>query len=269
MNNEKFESKMRQELNSNTPDVLDRIKQSERFTIPEKPQKKSFLEIFNSRGVRYSLVSTFMIVILAVFMLRGTTENQVYASTVILDINPQIEITLDEDDKVMTVVALNNDGDTIINHDVEYKNMTLDEFIEYLIEKLDQQGIIISTEDNVILIHVDGVSESVKARVLEKLQERITAETVRHNKVMKFIKTNDVELTDDQLAEVNRVAKEYNINPARIIIIQRIRSLDDSYTIRELATKTMRELYNLENELTNPNNNQPYRNNDNGRSGAM
>lgn len=257
MNNNKFEHQFKSELSKKVPNVLEEIKSNQRFSIPEKPKHTSILSIFNSKGFRYSFASTIMIVILAVMMLSGNTETQVYASTITLEINPQIQITLDENDNVIEVTAINDDGDNIVNHDIEYKGLTIDELIEYLINKFDDQGILISNEDNVILIHVDGVSTEVQERVLLKVERKIEVEALRHNKIMKFVKTNEYNLTEKQVKELTSLAREFKVSPQRLILMQQIRSLDETHTLRELAKLNMRELYRLEKSLSESPNGNP------------
>lgn len=262
MKDTKFESIIKEEFTNEVPDVLENIKQSNRFFVPEKPKRLSVLDIFKLKSLRYSLASTFMIVILAVFFLRGTTENQIYASTVTFDINPQVEITLDEDDVVIGVTILNNDGQDIISQNVEYKGMTLDEFLEYFIGKLEEKGYIISTEDNVMLIHVDGVSEETKARVLAYVEAKITTEANKRNQVINLLKTNEIALTTTQKQAIARLSEQYDINPGRLILIYKIRAVDDSYKISDLSELTMKELNQIlldvspENPYSNNNNNQ-------------
>lgn len=267
MNTDKFKESIRQEFTKNTPDILNDIKQNERFFIPKKEEKSPFYNFLSFKSVRYSLVSTFLLVIVAVFMLTGETDNQVYASTIVLDINPQIEIVLDENDIVMTVSALNDDGITVIDKDIEYKGMTLDEVIEYIVAELDEQGYIISAEDNVVMIYVDGTSEEIQNRVLQNVESKLEKEGQKYNKIMRFVKTNDYDITPEEARELTELAAKYRINPGRLILIQQIRKIDDTYSVRELARMNMRDLYQLEKDLKENNNGQPFDNgNGNGNS---
>ena len=184
-------------------------------------------------------------------MINGNSTNQIYASTVTLDINPQIEITLDEDDIVISIIGLNDDGEEFLNHDISYQGMTLDEVVEVIVERLEEKGYIVSTEDNVMLIHVDGVSTEVTERVKLKMEEKMKNKMNQRGILMEYIKTNDIDLTPEQLQEANRIAKRLNINPGRVILIQQIIEKDDTRKPRDLKDLTMRELHNIHKDLQN------------------
>lgn len=249
MKNQEFESKMKQEFSKQVPDVLNKIKQSERFVVPTKEKKPFILTVFKSRGIRYSLMSSFLIVILAIFMINGNTDNQVYASTVTLDINPQIEITLDEDDRVIEVRGLNDDGVSFFQTTSNFKKMELDEFIELLVERLDERGYIVSTEDNTIMIYVEGTSDQIKERVLANVQSKILTEAQKRNRIVNFVKTNEIELTTRQVRAIKQFAENNDINPGRAILIYQIREIDDTYTIQSLQRMKMRDLNALYESL--------------------
>lgn len=246
----KFENKVKDAFD-NTPDVLNKIKQSDRFFVPQKEEKRSFLDIFRQKTFRYSFVSAFLLVILAVFLLNGDSSAQIYASTVTLDVNPQIEITLDENDRVISVIGLNDDGEEFLNQNIDYKRMTLDEVIEILVDRLEERGYIVSTEDNVMLIHVDGVNTEVTERVKLKMEEKMKNRMDQKGIKMEYIKSNDIELTPEQLQQARRLSEKHNINPGRVILIQQIIELDDTKRPRDLKEMTMRQLHNLHKQLQN------------------
>jgi len=266
MNNDNFKNKLKEEFSRTTPDILDKIKSDSRFEVPAKEEKSRIFDFFKLRSVRYSLVSTFMIVIVAALLFTGSTSTQVYASTVTLDINPQLQFTLDEDDTVIEVEALNDDGDEIFINNVKYKKMTITEVIEHIVDRLERNGYIVDNEDNVVMIYVDGTSDAVKERVLNKVQTNMNASIQARNKAVKFIKSNDYDITVAEAKVILELSEDYKINPGRLILIQQIRKIDDSYTIRQLGRLTMRELYNLEKDLKDAEDNtRPY--NDNNGNG--
>jgi len=264
---DQFKEEIKQQF-TDAPDILNRIKQDHRFFVPEKKQKSSIFDLFKSTGLRYSLTSAFILVIMFVVMLSSNTDTQIYAATVTLDINPQIEIILDEDDIVIEVNFLNDDGVEIFSKDIEYKGMTLDEVLELIIDRLDEEGIIISEEENIIMVHVEGVDQTVIDAVLDRVEQRIQYEGTARNKIMRIVRTNDIELTNEELAQIKELQDNYNINPGRVILIYRIQQMDDSYTISELTQMSMRELYNLEKALENNGNRRPF-DNYNNKNGVL
>lgn len=258
---DEFKNTLKNEF-TEAPDILHKIKSDPRFSLPEKPVKQSIFNIFKQPGFRYSFTSAFILVIMFVVMLNTSTETQIYAATVTLDINPQIEIVLDEDEIVMEVNFLNDDGLEIFSRDIQYKGMTLDEVLELIVNRLDEEGIIISDDENIVMVHVEGISEDVINTILGRVEARIQYEGTIRNKIMRVVRTNDIELDEQELTEIQQLQEEYNINPGRVILIYRILEMDDSYTVEDLMQLSMRELYALEQTLENNGNGRPFENND-------
>lgn len=257
---EDFKTKMKQDFSTQTPDILDKIKRDARFAIPEKEVKPSILDLFRSRGIRYSFVSLFVIAILGVMFLTTGTENQVYAATVTMEINPQIEILIDEDDLVMEVNLLSDDGTEIISNDISLKGKTLDEVLEYLIKRLVEEDYISSTDDNVLMFYVNGETIEIQERVLLRVEAKLNAEAEKYNRVINYLNANNIELTDQQIRRVQRIITDYDINPGRAAIIIKIIAESDAYTIEDLAPMKMRNLEqiyrNIVNQSQNENSNQ-------------
>ena len=251
MNND-FKKEFKDALNHEVPDILNKIKSDNRFKVPEKPQKQSIFDIFKSKGVRYVFSSVFVIALLTILFLNSDTDNQVYASTVTMDLNPQIEILLDEDDIVIEVNVLNDDGDVVIDRNIEYRGKTLDEVLEYIVKRLSEENYLIEGEENYMMIYVDGINEQVKERVLARVQEKVNQEAMKYNRLMNFVRTNDYDLTPQEVLRAQRIAEEYNVNPGRAILIIRIRNLTDEYTVLQLSRMKIRDLYALEEQLANP-----------------
>jgi ribosome-associated translation inhibitor RaiA len=243
-----FEKNIKQSLSENTPDVLNKIKQSHRFKIPEAPQKKSIFDVFKSRKFGYSFASAFMLVILAIVFINQPTE-QIYASTVTIDINPQIEITLDEDDKVINVVALNDDGTDIVSNIGEFKRVNINTVLEHLVNELYNEGYLENT-DNYMMVYVQGENIEIQERIQQMVEAKVLQEAQKYSRTLQFVRRNNLDYTPEELQQIKEISEEYNIHPGRIILIIEIRELDDSYTVLELKTMSVRELNMLYETLS-------------------
>jgi len=245
--NERFEDKMKNDFTSYTPDVLSKIKQSSRFKIPEAPQRRSLLDIFKLRKVRYTFASLFVVVLLTVAFLNQPAE-QIYASTVTLDLNPQFEITLDEEDKVIDIIALNDDGSEIIDALGKYKREEIQVIIEKMVQSLQQNGYL-NQEENSIMVYVEGVNEQVQVRVQAFVENKLQQEASKYQKTFEFVRRNNLDYNQTELNRINEFSQETKIHPGRVILILEIRDVDDSYTVEDLRGMSMRDLYNLYNTL--------------------
>lgn len=236
---------------SESPDILESIKKDHRFRIPEKKQSSIF-SFLKMNPYKLSFVSIFVIALIVVLGMNISSNTQVYASTVTIDINPSIEILLDEDDLVISVRALNDDGETMIEQDINYRRMNINQVIRRLINRAIDLGYIDEEDiDNVVYIHVSGNTTQVQDRVRTRVQERILEELSNRNCQGHVFRSDQFELTPEQRERVTSRALELGITPGKMIYIFSIDRLDidDEYSIEELAEMTLRELYRIEQQL--------------------
>lgn len=75
-------------------------------------------------------------------------------STITLDINPSIEINLDRNEKVKSIIALNDDAKDIL--DDNYKGKSLDDTFEIIITNLVEKGYVNKENELDVVLYVDG-----------------------------------------------------------------------------------------------------------------
>ena len=102
-----YKNRIKETFTNEVPDVLTKIKASSDFQIPTKKNGFSLKNIL-SRRLTMTLTSVFVLVLLLTVVISGS--NNLIASTVILDVNPSIEISLNRRDIVVKIVAMNDDG---------------------------------------------------------------------------------------------------------------------------------------------------------------
>lgn len=251
MNKTNLQYKIKESLTEITPDVLENIKKSSQFKVPEKEEKRfMFFESF--KKMSFSLATVFALVLVVTLIFSSQKVTPVVASTITVDINPSIQITLDEDDNVINVTAINDDGEEIIKN-IRFKGLTLDRAIEIIIKKASERGFIVDTTDeNVILISVDSKNAEVKARVEAKLEVKIKNEVKKYSAFVRVIKENGGDVSPEQLDKLVEFAKENKITLAKLLRIKKIIVLDESYTISDLKDLSIRELFTIEKNLLNP-----------------
>ncbi len=267
MKKSNFEERINTSFKAETPDILDKIKSSNQFYVPEKHKKYDFGRFFNKR-MSYSLASVFVLAIVLFSILSSRTSlDSVVASTVTIDINPSIEITLNEDDEVINISAINADGELLIDRDIKFKGLSLDRTIEIILAEAIKRGYIIDdTDDNIILIDVSSNKAYVKERVEKALEIKITSEMVKVAKKIQIRRENMQELTDDEQKDLEDKSIVYKLSVAKLYLINRIINEDNTYTIDSLRTKSVRELYSIMNSLLNEENSTPGNNSGSGNN---
>ncbi len=244
--------RIKETCDERTPDVLNSIKNSSEFRVPVK-NKKSLLDYFSLKSFSYSLASVFVIALLITLVMTSQPSTPVIASTITVDINPSIEITLDEDDNVINVVAINDDGEEIINPNTTFRGLSLDQAIEILIEEAYDQGFIVdTTEENVVLISVDSDNSELRERLETQLETKIAAEVVKYSALVRVIKERNPDVTNEQLENLVTIARNNKITIAKLSLINKIIILDDSYTLFNLKDQSIKDLYILHYSLLSP-----------------
>ena len=246
-------NKLKDDINKSftkTPDVLNRIKENPRFKIPEREKHSIFSFLVNHR---YKL-SFASLVVVALLIISGINmqNEQVYASTVTIDINPSIEIELDEDDLVIQVVALNDDGETIIERDINYQRMTVEEVVNRLVYQAVDRGYIdVDDLENVVLVHVEGKTEEIRLRVQSLIESKMQQEMNKYSNQVHIISNQSNTLTPSAREALRTEARSLEISVNKLLFIKRIDNLDiaDEYSLEDLSKLNMRQLYRVEQYL--------------------
>lgn len=239
MKNKKFEQEIKMMLSDETPDVLSRIKEDARFRVPVQ-EKTSILDIFKQHRFSYVFSSIFVLGLLVMaIVLAQTTPTEVIASTITIDINPSVELLLNEDDEIIEINPINEDANNLVKNQELYRGMNIDTAIRNLIQSAINEGYIIS-EDNYILINVVSDNAEKKALVQEKLQNAFTRESMRHNQVLD-VRNMVRELTENAQEQ----AQNSHMSGAKYVLIQAILDASTSYTFEELENASIRELFNI------------------------
>ena len=170
-------------------------------------------------------------IIICLVSVIGITEfilwNNRTVSTITLDINPSIEINLDKNEKVKSIIALNDDAKEIIDNNIKGKK--LEEAFEALITNLVEKGYV---DDNnlQIVLHTEGKVTN------EDLAKQIEFEFGKKEIHTEIITVDSITKEDEKLA------KEYGVSPAKISYIKTIIEENKNIDIKDLANKSVSEI---------------------------
>ena len=234
-NDQEIKAMVKKAYSAATPDVLESVlsdcKKLKGRVTPMK--KKNYLK---------SIIAAAAAV---VFVLAGVIGFGTYqkankvVSTVALDVNPGIEITVNAKEKVLNVKAMNDDAKKVIG-DMNFKGSDLDVAVNALIGSMLRCGYL-SEITNSILVSVDS-SDAAQG---EALQKRIAAEIeaiLNQNgggSVLSQTVTHD--------AELEKLASEYGITLGKAKLIQQITSASPLYTFESLVSLSINDLNLLMN----------------------
>ena len=174
-------------------------------------------------------ISTLCVVCL--LFIGGLYYNNNYkvTSKVGIDVNPSVELKINQKEKVLEVIANNEDGKKIIS-DMDLKGSDINVAVNALIGSMVKNGYI-NELANSILISVEN-NDSTKAESLR--QEILNQINMDNISIISQTVNEEKELTD--------LAKEYNISLGKVKIIKQIMANNNLLTFDQLADLSINEL---------------------------
>jgi hypothetical protein len=112
------------------------------------------------------------------------SPNHVVAAYVSFDVNPSIEVSIDEDLDVIKVEAINEDAKALIPNFEDYYGKDIDEFANFFFEQLESSGYL--NEYNEILVVTTVKEDKPNKNIQKDIEERINdakESTIPKNKV--------------------------------------------------------------------------------------
>ena len=173
---------------------------------------------------------------LVLFLLVGFgvyNNNFKVASKIGIDVNPSIELKINKKDKVIDVVANNDDGNKILNG-MDLKGSDMNVAINALIGSMVKNGYIDELA-NSILISVEGNSAEENEKLRQEIVNELNASLVNNNfSIVSQTVTNETELEN--------IAKQYNISLGKAKLIKDIIANNNLLTYDQLANLSSNEV---------------------------
>lgn len=126
--------------------------------------------------------------------LTACNNDKTEAKVMNVSLNPEVEFVLDKDNKVLSVNALNNEGNIIISGDAEFVGKDANEAVKLFVSISKDNGYLVSgsvtAEDNKLEVQISGeqtkeiekLYNSVKSSIEAKMQELDITGTVEELK---------------------------------------------------------------------------------------
>lgn len=175
MNKTEKQYKAYMEKNLKINDRYDQIAKKIDFNLERKPMKKR--NLFALCGA--SLAAVVIIGVAGFALLNNNKAPQVKPKALVsVDVNPSIELVVDEDNKVISVTGKNDDGIMILYGEVVI-GKTLDEALELIISLENEAGFLLSGEvgvnKNNIQISVNGDTQEIYNTIKTSVTNKINS----------------------------------------------------------------------------------------------
>ncbi len=163
-------------------------------------------------------------------------------SLVSLDINPSIELFVNNDGIIQNVNGINDEAKNILK-DLDLSNDSLEEGISEIIEETIEKGYIKNIEENDILVSIDGTSVDQTLILREKTKTAID-ETLKENSLKANLVTQEIEVTDDIINK----AMEKNISVGKLYAIEQINSKSNGQ-IQDYEKTPVKDIVNVGKQI--------------------
>lgn len=228
-------AKIRQAYANAVPDLLGAI-------LEDCKEGKGTVVMMEEKKKKRSVVP-YILAAASLFLLLGGSVagmslyrfNYVVASTVSLDVNPSIQITVNEKERVLDVKALNKDAETVIG-DMDFKGSSIDVVINALVGSMLRNGYL-NELANSILISVDNADKAKGAVLQKKLTEEVNNLLASGGL---FGAVLGQTLTESEILQ--QQASRYGITPGKAQLIQEILNSTTRYAFEDLASLSINEL---------------------------
>ena len=202
-------------------------------------EKKGYVYMEKKRKLPIMATISTLCVICLLFI-GGLYYNNNYkvTSKVGIDVNPSVELKINQKEKVLEVIANNEDGKKIIS-DMDLKGSDINVAVNALIGSMVKNGYITELA-NSILISVEN-NDSTKAETLR--QEILNQINMENISIISQTVNEEKELTD--------LANQYNISLGKVKIIKQIMTNNNLLTFDQLAELSINELNLILNDNEN------------------
>ena len=158
------------------------------------------------------------------------TSPAAIASTITLDVNPSMELSVDAQHRILQTKAYNKDAKQILAS-IDLKNKELDEALTLLFANATYQKYLANG-----ILEVGIYADD--AALQKSLEEEIGA-YLKSNATAKRYHCASID------SKTHEAAKMHHTSQGKYRVIEQIRSYDAAYTIEELSNYSMKNLYAL------------------------
>lgn len=156
-------------------------------------------------------------------------------SSVTISINPEVELLLNNEDKVVEVIPINEDAD-ILTSDLDLEGLTIEEASEKLIDSAMETGFLDEySDENTVVITTVNDDETKR----QALQEKIMTKFNSHFEAKKIYPVLVAKGLDDDL---KAEADQYEISYGKMLLVESALALNDTLSKDELVNMSIRDI---------------------------
>ena len=175
------------------------------------------------------------------------SRTQDYTSLVTLDINPSIQLQLDEKDKVIDAIAVNDDAKKVLE-DMDLKQADANVAMNAVLGSLVKNGYL-NANQNTVLLSVENDDDKERVALEDELSQYIYT-TLKSYSIEGAIYSQDIDIDDD----IESLMNKYSISYGKANLIEDIIDENDdekkTYKVEDLVKLNAQDLILIYQSLT-------------------
>lgn len=238
MTDQELERRLRQALDAAAPDDLDgilsRCAPRAEAVVPFRPRRKSHARALIAACLTLVLVGGTG----GVFYQRANAV----ASVVSLDVNPSIELKVNQKEKVLSCTPLNQEAEAVLSGmggGADLKGAKLEVAVNAVVGALVSSGYLDSLS-SAIMISVEDQDQDRAARLRQELTGTVDSVLQSQSSGAAVLSQ-----TVDASADLDQQAREYHISTGKANLVNQVIAQNDSLSFDALAKLTVEELSDL------------------------
>lgn len=238
MTDQELERRLRQALDAAAPDdldgVLSRCAPRAEAVVPFRPRRKSHARALIAACLTLVLVGGTG----GVFYQRANAV----ASVVSLDVNPSIELKVNQKEKVLSCTPLNQEAEAVLSGmggGADLKGAKLEVAVNAVVGALVSSGYLDSLS-SAIMLSVEDQDQDRAARLRQELTGTVDSVLQSQSSGAAVLSQ-----TVDASADLDQQAREYHISTGKANLVNQVIAQNDSLSFDALAKLTVEELSDL------------------------
>lgn len=232
MNERELNQRLREEIESETPDVLQAVLARCRQEAQDLPMPSSFRPRRSPTLKWIGGIAAMFVFVIGIFYVQSFFKVD---SIIDLDVNPGVELTTNHNGRILSATATNQDGLSILDG-MDLKNTPVEVAVNALLGSMLKQGYLTNTQ-NSILVSVKNSDTSkgaaLQASLAQEIEQLLSASSIEGAILSQAI------VNDESL---EHLADQYNISEGKALLVQSILEKHPTRTFSDLAKLSINDL---------------------------
>ncbi len=232
-----METKIKDAYFEITPNVLDRVLSS---AVEKEERIEPMSSVQTNKKTKWIAgIGAACAAILLIFGSVFYLQNRIADSTILLDVNPSIELTVNRSDRVLEANALNEDGKKVLN-DMELKNTDIDVAVNAVIGSMVKHGYL-DADKNSILVSVDNKDQTKAERLKKEIVQDISV-TLKGQNIKGTIYNQTL---DSSQEDAKALTQKYDISLGKAVFLAKLTEAYPELNYDELAKMSLENIAEL------------------------